>query len=92
VLKRDGVCFLRRLYEDHVCFNKHSREHSPYDLDELTLDHFWLEGARTGDRAPSDMAHLVAMCHWGNVIHQPTREERAAEREYSRRLYPDAHD
>jgi hypothetical protein len=92
VLKRDGVCFLRTLYEDHVCFDKFDEQHASTDLDKLEVDHFWLDGAHMGDRAPSDLAHLVAMCHWANVIHKPTREERAAERDYSRRLYPDAHD
>jgi hypothetical protein len=92
VLRRDGVCFLRTLYDDHVCFGKDDRQHASTDLDKLELDHFWLDGARMGDRAPSDLAHLVAMCCWGNTRRNPPREVRMAEREYSRRLYPDAHD
>lgn len=88
VLQRDGCCFLRLLHgaEGHQCADQWGEEHSSYDLSKLTVDHVHMDGAHMGDRAPSDLQHLVAMCaHWN--IAGPSANERAAERVYLRSLY-----
>lgn len=92
VLVRDRVCFLVSLDELHVCYGKDDRPHPSTDLSKLEVDHVWLDGAHMGDRAPSDLHHLVAMCCKGNTRVGPSREVREAERAYLRSLYPDAHD
>lgn len=80
VLLRDRMCFLFRMDSDHICRDKWGNPHSPYELGAMTVDHV-KDAPRMGLRAPSDAAHLVAMCHAGNVG-APSREVRQAEREY----------
>ena len=80
VLARDQACFIWRLDRHHVCKDRWGREHSPYETWRLSLDHVKDE-PRMGKRAPSDMAHLVAMCYQGNVK-VPSKEVRQAERDY----------
>lgn len=57
------------------------------------VDHVWLvpPGVK-GKRAPSDLAHLVAMCSYHNVDHPPSSGVRTAERAYLLGLYPEATD
>ena len=76
----------------HPCRDRFGNEHAATDLSRLEVDHFWLTpGGTKGDRAPSDPAHLVAMCGWLNN-RPPPAVIREAERAYSRWLYPDATD
>ena len=84
VLRRDRCCFLYRLDDTHVCYDQWGNVHKPNNLSLLTVDHV-KDGLMMGLRAPSDAAHLVAMCHRGNVA-VPSREVRAAEREYLRKV------
>lgn len=80
VLRRDGRCFVTRVDATHQCRDQWGVPHSPYDLDKLTLDHV-KDQPRMGVRAPSDPAHLVAMC-WGANVGVPAKHVRQAERSY----------
>ena len=80
VLVRDGMCFLFRMDRGHACRDAYGNPHSPFDLLKMTLDHV-KDHPRMGLRAPSDMRHLVAMCHAGNVG-VPSKAVRLAERAY----------
>ena len=88
VLLRDGACVLFLLALErpgspspwHICRDVWGNEHSPYDLDKLTLEHV-KDQPRMGRRAPSDPAHLVAMCYQGNVG-VPSKKQREAIRAY----------
>lgn len=84
VLRRDRQCILFRMDEGHRCRDRFGNLHSAFNTDRLTLEHVKSE-LRMGRRAPSDPAHLVAMCHAGNVG-VPSKEQRAAIREYLRRV------
>lgn len=88
VLRRDHKCFLSRIEPSHGCRDQWGDPHSPYATDRLTLDHVKRQ-ARMGVRAPSDAAHLLAMCHGANVG-VPSRAVREAERSYLAELYPEA--
>lgn len=89
VLRRDRVCFLHRLDANHVCRDRWGTAHRHDDAYRLTVDHVHLiAGGVKGKRAPSDLAHLVAMC-WAGNVGAPSREVRQAERAYLRGLYPD---
>lgn len=68
VMERDKGCVLARLDPSHRCSGYMTVEHVKSDL-------------RMGKRAPSDLAHLVAMCYGGNVG-VPSKTQRAALREY----------
>lgn len=81
VVERDKACFLWTLDHDHQC-RRLGIPHSPFALDLLSVDHFWLDGGHTGDRAPSDGRHLVAMCLDGNTGN-PSHKVRQAERDYT---------
>ncbi|MDE2105091.1 MAG: hypothetical protein KGL39_48075 [Patescibacteria group bacterium] len=86
VVERDKGCFLAALDHEHVCRNKWGEQHAPTDLLQLTVDHVHeTPGGMKGKRAPSDTAHLVAMC-WAGNVGCPSREVRQAEREYLRKV------
>ncbi len=80
VLSRDGECVLAKRDRAHVCRDALGRPHAPWALDMLSLEHVKSE-LRMGVRAPSDAAHLVALCHFANVA-VPSKEVRAWMREY----------
>ena len=84
VLVRDRQCILATLYPDHECRDAWGWPHRPDDLARLTLEHV-KEHSMMGRRAPSDLAHLVAMCASAN-LRPPTKEQRAAIRAYLDRV------
>lgn len=95
VVRRDGMCFgilARLLYPEmaiswHQCADRFGNQHGAASLEYLTVDHFHLHaGGTKGDRAPSDPAHLVAMCGMLNG-RGPSATLREAERRYSNALY-----
>lgn len=86
VFARDKVCILRKMDPRHQCKDAWGFPHAAGDVSRLTLDHVHLDGGHMGQRAPSDLRHLVAMCAYSN-IQGPSREEREFERQYLRRLY-----
>jgi hypothetical protein len=94
VIARDGLCYLARSDVpgglSHVCRDRWGQPHEPTALDKLTVDHVWLiSGGVRGKRAPDTEATMVAMCYEGNV-RGPSRLVRQSQRDYLRRLYPDA--
>jgi hypothetical protein len=80
VLLRDRECVLVKRDPLHVCRDQWGNWHVPWHLDKLSLEHV-KDDLRMGVRAPSDPAHLVAMCHAANVA-VPSKEVRAWMREY----------
>lgn len=82
VMHRDHECFLHRLDPDHVCRDRWGNVHPPTATRSLTVEHV-KDDLRMGVRAPSNIGHLVAMCHAGNVG-VPSRETREAMRAYLR--------
>lgn len=80
VIARDGRCVLFDIEPGHVCRDRWGQVHMPTATHLLTLEHVKSE-LRMGLRAPSDMGHLVAMCHAGNVG-VPSKANREAMREY----------
>ena len=86
VLWRDKGCLLARIEPEHVCRNRWGTVHSPTDLTELTLEHV-KDALTMGKRAPSDPAHLIALCYVGN-LRPPTKAQRAAFRAYLSALIP----
>lgn len=82
VMRRDGACILSRLDPTHVCRDRWGNEHPADSVSRLTVEHVKSE-LRMGQRAPSDLGHLVAMCYAGNVG-VPTKVQREAIREYLR--------
>lgn len=86
VMRRDRRCFVTRVDPDHVCRDEWGYPHPSDDLSRLTLDHV-KDAPRMGKRAPSDVRHLVLMCHSANVG-VPSKAIREAERAYLRELYP----
>lgn len=67
VIFRDGVCIAALLDRSHQCRDAWGEPHDPRDLSKLTLEHVKDE-PMMGRRAPSDEAHMVAMCHGGNAV------------------------
>lgn len=84
VIHRDGGCVLAQLVEGHVCRDQWGEAHDSYDRRKLTLEHV-KDALMMGRRAPSDLSHLVAMCA-GSNIGVPSKDERAAIREYLARV------
>ena len=82
VLLRDGMCTLARIDADHQCRDQWGNPHAIDDLDKLTLEHV-KSASMMGRRAPSDAAHLVALCAAANIA-VPSRVQRNAMREYLR--------
>ena len=84
VLQRDQCCILLRLDPDHRCRDRWGEYHDPRDLDKLTIEHVKTE-RMMGKKAPTDLAHLVAMCAYANVA-VPSRATRDAIRQYLREV------
>lgn len=85
VLRRDGRCVLWIRDPGHACYDVWGAPHGSGDLDRLTLEHV-KDKLRMGKRAPSDPAHLVALCGFRNAIRPPTKVERSWMREYLMRF------
>lgn len=86
VLRRDGACLAWKMDPEHQCRDRFGWPHSPTDVDRLTLEHV-KDHLRMGVRAPSDMAHLVALCGAANDA-VPSKEMRAAFRAYLAEVAP----
>ena len=82
VLGRDGACVLWKLNPSHICRDAWGQTHLASAVWLLSLEHV-KDQPRMGLRAPSDPAHMVAMCYGAN-LGVPSKEERAAIREYLR--------
>jgi hypothetical protein len=80
VMRRDGACLLARVDGDHVCRDRWGNPHPATATLRLTVEHIKDE-LRMGKRASSDLSHLVAMCHAGNVG-VPSKAQREALRAY----------
>lgn len=80
VMRRDGGCVLALLDPEHRCRDKWGNPHAPTATRSLTVEHV-KDSLRMGKRAPSDLDHLVAMCHAGNVG-VPSKRNRAKVRDY----------
>jgi 5-methylcytosine-specific restriction endonuclease McrA len=65
VLERDGGCVAPRLGALSECRDRWGHIVRPDETSALTLDH--VKDAPGGRRAPSDRAHLVALC-WGHHL------------------------
>lgn len=81
VYDRDRVCFLFRMDPDHECRDQWGQPHAPDDTVKMTVDH--VKDAPGWMPRKHDRAHMVQMCWAGNVA-VPSKEVRAAEREYLR--------
>ena len=84
VLERDGCCVLLRLDPSHFCRTVWGEYHDPRDLDKLTIEHVKTE-RMMGRKAPTDLAHLVALCGYANVA-VPSRVQRDGMRQYLREV------
>jgi hypothetical protein len=82
VLRRDGECFLAKIEPGHICRDIWGVAHAPDDLNRLTLEHV-KDASMMGRRAPSDAAHLVALCAAAN-FGVPNRSQRNSMRAYLR--------
>lgn len=80
VLERDQRCKLFDLDPAHVCRDRWNQPHMPGAVNLLTLEHVKSE-LRMGVRAPSDLAHLVAIC-WAGNVGVPSKAQRQGLREY----------
>ena len=83
VLIRDKACLLSRIEPDHLCRDTWGNPHAAGDLAKLSVEHVHDGYGMMGKRAPSDMAHLVALCAAANVG-VPSKAQRAAFRAYLR--------
>ena len=81
VLARDGMCTLYRFDHRHVCRDPFGRSHAPTAVPLLSIEHVHDGYGMMGKRAPSDPAHMVALCHHANTS-VPSKEARAFFREY----------
>ena len=88
VLARDRMCIAYRMDNEHRCRDQWGDAHSPFDVERLTLEHV-KEHLTLGRRAPSDPAHLVALCG-GTNVGVPSKAMREAFRQYLATLYPAA--
>ncbi len=89
VFIRDGGCVLAKLEPGHECRDVWGQKHAPNDTDRLTLEHVKTDLAM-GQRAPSDLEHLVALCGLAN-FEVPSKAQRALFREYLRTVNADPH-
>ncbi len=80
VLLRDQSCLMWQFDPYHVCRSQWGEVHAPTALTMLTVEHV-KDQPRMGKRAPSDPAHLVALC-WGANVGVPNKDARAWFREY----------
>ena len=86
VIHRDGMCVLAKLDPEHQCRDQWGEPHARYDQRKLTLEHV-KDDLRMAKRAPSDTAHLVALCAGAN-IGVPSHEQREQMRAYLRSFEP----
>ena len=84
VMRRDQCCILLRLDLDHRCRDVWGEYHDPRDLGRLTCEHVKTE-PMMGKKAPTDLAHLVALCGYANVA-VPSRAMRDGMRQYLREV------
>ena len=82
VFDRDRQCVLAKLDKTHGCRDQWGTPHPSWDRGYLTVEHVKSE-LRMGKRAPSDLAHLIALCGSAN-LRPPTKAQRAMFREYLR--------
>ena len=82
ILARDEGCVLALYNPEHICRDIWGEPHRANDLDKMTLEHV-KDDLMMGRRAPSDPAHLVALCAFYNV-RVPSKEMRAIFREHLR--------
>jgi hypothetical protein len=61
------MCVAAKLERGHVCQDQWGEEHSPDDLDRLTLEHV-KDAAAMGVKSPTDEAHCVALCFDANAV------------------------
>lgn len=87
VLRRDGMCVAAMMSGGHQCRDRFGMPHAATDTRRLTLDHVH-DAATTGKRAPSDPAHLVALCGDANNNGWASAH-RAEERAYLRLVTAD---
>lgn len=80
VLTRDRECVLWKRDPSHACRDQWGNPHRPDDLARLSLEHVKDE-PRMGKRGPSDLRHLVAMCHAANIA-VPSKAAREWMRDY----------
>lgn len=80
VMLRDRECVLVKRDPMHECRDQWGYRHPASDLSRLSLEHVKDE-LRAGVRAPSDLNHLVALCHGAN-LRPPSKTERIWMREY----------
>lgn len=91
VLARDRGCVAAKVEPAHVCRDMFGYPHAPTDLARLTLEHV-KDQLAMGRRAPSDPAHLLALCY-GTNVGVPSKELRAAFRSYLKAVEePEDHD
>lgn len=72
VLNRDGQCILAQFDDTHECADTWGTNHSPYDLDRLTLEHV---REHPGGRRRDELGWCVAMCHRANIEHMGSTTE-----------------
>lgn len=84
VLARDKACVLWIMDHGHSCRDRFGVPHAPFDERRLTIEHV-KDQIGMGVRAPSDMAHMVALCGGANVG-VPSKAEREWMRDYLRRV------
>ena len=85
VMRRDGECVLKKRDLFHQCRDQWGAWHDSRDVNRLSLEHVKDE-LRAGVRAPSDVRHLVALCHTAN-LKPPSKAEREFMREYLAGIY-----
>lgn len=84
VFARDMACVLWVADHAHQCRDRFGVPHAPFDMKRMTAEHV-KDSIGMGKRAPSDMAHLVAMCAAGNVG-VPSKVQREWIRDYLRKV------
>lgn len=87
ILERDGWCVLAKIDPEHQCRDIWGYPHHPADKSKLTIEHL-KDSLRMGLRAPSDRAHLIALCGAANVG-VPSKRDREAFRAYLARVEAD---
>lgn len=87
VLRRDKECVAAKLGFLHVCRDRWGVPHAPYALPVLTVEHVHEGYGMAGERAKSDVAHLVTLCA-GLNLRPPSRDMRTAFRAYLAEVNP----
>lgn len=83
VMLRDKGCILAKITAGHACRDRWGYPHAPTDLAKLTIEHVHDGYGLMGKRAPSDMAHCLALCAGAN-IGVPSKAQRTMFRAYLR--------